>query len=103
MDRNGYNPSILSTTAGVCFLCGYEGDTVRHEVFEGNGSRALSKRYGLWVNLCVRCHSAVHAEPQGEWAVALKKIAQAAFISEGHTQAEFIKVFETGNVKWWEL
>ena len=52
MDRNGYNPSILATEDGVCMLCGLCTDTARHEIFYGTGERSLSKRYGLWVNLC---------------------------------------------------
>ena len=103
MDRNGYNPSIMATTAGECYLCGYEGETVRHEVFGGNGPRALSKRYGLWVNLCVRCHAEVHADPESEKAVTLDTDARAAFIAAGHSQAEFTRIFVIGNIKHWEI
>ena len=103
MDRNGYNPSIMATTAGECYLCGYEGETVRHEVFYGTGTRALSKRYGLWVNICVRCHAEVHADPEGEKAVTLDTDARAAFIAKGHSQAEFNRIFVIGNIKHWEI
>ena len=103
VDRNGYAPSIMATTAGECYLCPYVGDTARHEVFYGTGTRALSKRYGLWVNLCPRCHAEVHADPEGEKAVTLDTDARAAFMAEGHSEAEFIRIFVTGNIKWWEL
>lgn len=103
MDRNGYNESIMATTAGECYLCPYVGDTARHEVFYGTGTRALSKRYGLWVNLCPRCHAEVHADPKGGKADTLDKDAREAFIAAGHSQAEFTRIFITGDIKWWEI
>lgn len=56
MGRNGYNNSILSTENGTCFICGKQCTTVRHEIF-GASNRQLSKKYGLWVNLCPECHN----------------------------------------------
>jgi len=103
MENNGYRPSIMATTAGECYLCPYVGDTARHEVYFGTGTRALSKRYGLWVNLCPACHAEVHADQKGEKAARLDKDAQAAFLAEGHSQAEFRRLFVIGNVKWWEV
>ena len=102
-DRNGYNKSIMATTAGECYLCGYEGETARHEVFYGTGARALSKHYGLWVNLCPRCHAEVHADPESEKAVTLDTDARAAFMAQGHSLAEFTRIFVIGNIKHWEL
>lgn len=61
MDRNGYNPSIYPV--GYCHICGSEGDLIRHEIF-GGSRRQLSKRLGLWVNLCPACHHAVHSRPE---------------------------------------
>ena len=103
LDRNGYSKSIMATTAGECYLCGYVGETARHEVFYGTGTRALSKRYGLWVNLCPRCHAEVHAHPESDKADTLDTDAREAFIAQGHSLAEFRKIFVTGNVKHWEL
>lgn len=103
MDRNGYRPSILATTAGECYLCHHVGDTARHEVYYGTGTRALSKRYGLWVDLCPRCHNQVHGDPDGEKAKVLRTDAERAFIAAGHSPAEFRRLFITGYVKWWEI
>ena len=103
MDRNGYNKSILPTTEGVCFLCGKYCETARHEVFEGNGTRSFSKRYGLWVNICPECHARVHEHPEWKKAVQLKEDGRTAFLNEGHTQSEFIRIFVNGNIKWWEI
>lgn len=102
MDDNGYNESLFDTTEGVCYLCKERKETVRHEVYEGNGRRALSKRYGLWVNICPGCHSEVHLEPECEKAIRLKQEAKDLFIQE-HSPGDFIRIFEIGNVKWWEL
>lgn len=103
MDRNGYNPSILATEDGVCMLCGLCTDTARHEVFYGTGERKLSKRYGLWVNLCPRCHSKVHEDKQGEWNKTLEALAENAFIRHGHSKEEFDRIFRQGFVKHWEI
>jgi len=103
MDRNGYNASIIETEDGVCLLCGLCTDTARHEVFYGPGTRTLSKKYGLWVNLCPNCHAKVHRDKQGEANKALQELARDAFIRNGHTDAEFRRIFVTGDVKWWEV
>ena len=53
LDRNGYAPSIIKPPfeADACFICGYSGKLVRHEVFHGP-NRTKSKNYGCWVKLC---------------------------------------------------
>ncbi|MBQ6501210.1 MAG: hypothetical protein IJI87_07550 [Mogibacterium sp.] len=102
-NNNGYKPSIMDTEEGVCVLCGLCTDTARHEVFYGSGTRALSKRYGLWVNLCPRCHAKVHADPFGDRDKTLREMAENAFIRYGHSREEFQRIFITGNVKDWEI
>ena len=103
MDRNGYNPSIMATTERVCYLCKAQGQTIRHEVFYGVGERTLSKRYGLWVNICTACHSEVHADYEGEKAETLRRDAEAAFIAQGYPRSEFIRIFVKGYIKHWEI
>lgn len=103
MDRNGYNPSLLDTTDGYCYLCHTERQTVRHEIYMGAGERSLSKRYGLWVNICPACHQEVHAQPQGEKAATLRTDAEAAFLSAGYTEDDFREIFEKGSIKHWQL
>ena len=102
MDRNGYNSSLLDTEDGECYLCHTEGQTVRHEIYMGTGERSLSKRFGLWVNLCTKCHAEVHAEPKGRKAEKLDKDGQAAFLASGHTEDEFVTIFRKGFIKNWE-
>lgn len=101
-NNNGYKPSILSTEAGVCVFCGLCTDTARHEIFYGTGERTLSKKYGLWVNLCPRCHARVHADKQGEANRALQELAQDAWLRHGRSLEDFKRLFRTGNVKNWE-
>ena len=103
MDSNGYNKSLLNTEAGVCYICHCEVDTARHEVFGGNGTRAISKRYGLWVNLCPMCHEYIHRNPSSEKAAELRADAERAFIAAGHTPADFTDLFVIGNKKHWEI
>ena len=103
MGRNGYNDSLLDTMPGVCYVCKSYCETARHEVFQGNGTRALSKRYGLWVNICPSCHDYIHNNPLSEDATDLKRDAEEEFLKAGHTPEQFRKIFITGNVKWWEI
>ena len=58
-DRNGYNDSLFITKPGRCFLSGYEGETARHEVFQGS-NRKNSKEDGLWVNVLPEFHNKWH-------------------------------------------
>lgn len=103
MDRNGYNPSVMPTEDGKCMLCKLETQTVRHEVFPGTGPRDLCKRYGLWVNLCPRCHAKVHADPDGDDNRSLRKIAKLMFVRHIGCEDEFIRIFERGDIKNWEI
>ena len=90
MDSNGYNKSLFDTEDGECYICGFVGDTARHEVIYGTGNRAQSKKYGLWVALCPRCHQRVHAnQKEYEW---LKEKAYNLFCEE-HSREFFYKIY----------
>ena len=65
-DRNGYSESLFDTTDGTCYLCGFVGDTARHEIFHG-ANRKLSKAFGLWIAVCPICHTRIHQEDNGEY------------------------------------
>ena len=58
LDRNGYAPTIMQK-AERCYLCGKSGVLQRHEIY-GNAYRDKSKAYGLWVWLCLDCHTDLH-------------------------------------------
>ena len=95
LDRNGYAPSIMETTAGTCYLCGAQTATERHEVF-GSALRTKSKEHGLWVNLCPCCHRtapyAVHRD--GGEAAELKHFTQLAAMERyGWTMHEWKEKF----------
>lgn len=89
LDSNGYAPSILSKDDS-CYLCGYGGDTARHEVFSGVGNRTISKAEGCWVYLCPECHAKVHQESQTN--LILKALCQTEY-ERLHSHDEFMKLF----------
>lgn len=60
LDSNGYAPSIMQSCEDECYICFSGRDLVRHEPI-GGPYRAKSKRLGLWVHLCTRCHEKVHS------------------------------------------
>lgn len=90
MDRNGYNKSLFNTEGGECYICHKIGDTARHEVLHGP-SRQLSKKYGLWLNLCPDCHTRVHARDNGKYRY-LKEDAQRLF-EEHYPDKNFLSLF----------
>lgn len=91
LDSNGYAPSLLRTEC--CFWCKRAScDIVRHEIYHGP-NRNLSKRYGLWVNLCTDCHYLVH-NSDGKMDAILKDIGERAAIKYyGWTKDRFITIF----------
>lgn len=100
LDRNGYAPSILQEDADErCWLCGENGfwnGIDRHEVFGGRGRREKSKRLGLWLTLCRRCHqtrpTAVHQNAD-TMALLHKAGQRAAMEHYGWSSEDFIREF----------
>ena len=89
---NGYGKSLFDTEDGTCINCGYVGDTARHEIIHGP-HRKLAKKFGLWIAVCPRCHSLIHADENGEY-LHYKEEAQARFMNEYNvTTNDFIKLF----------
>ena len=89
---NGYNPSILPTKEGRCYICNKETDTIRHEAFYGTANRKNSKKYGTWIWCCPECHAEVHGNPNDGIDIHLKRNAQWCF-EQYSTRKEFIKIF----------
>lgn len=89
MDRNGYNDSLFETEDGTCYLCGYVGDTARHEILHGP-NRTNSKRYGCWICLCPKCHIEVHREDNGKY-LFLKEAAEQLFINTHAAEDDALK------------
>lgn len=89
-DSNGYNPSILATRDGECYICNSLTETARHEIYFGTANRKNSKKHGLWVNLCPYCHYLVHRNRVTDlW---LKEIGQRKY-ELTHTRDDFVKLF----------
>lgn len=88
--RNGYGKSLFDTEDGVCYICGYNGDTARHEILHG-ANRSNSKKFGLWISVCPRCHRGIHAEDNGTF-LYLKEEAEERFIREYNVTIEEFRV-----------
>lgn len=93
--------SIIQTDRERCFLCGrnphadYFG-LEEHHVYEGEGRRKISERYGLKVYICGgRCHregkDSVHKNAKVDRA--LKRVVQKrAMQYYGWTTEQFIEI-----------
>jgi len=89
MDRNGYNPSILSKME-ECYITKISGcDLVRHEVYFGVANRPISKREGFWVLLVPRVHQQVHSDR--ELDLKLKRECQERY-ELTHSREEFMEL-----------
>lgn len=92
--------SIIQQDKSYCFLCGSRTgqglDALEeHHIFEGNGKRTMSERYGLKVYLCgLSCHreGTESAHKCKETKDMLHKLAQTKF-EELHSRDEFVLVF----------
>ena len=99
LDANGYAPSIVQIFEDrVCFNCEASGDLARHEIFNGY-NRKKSKAYGLWVNLCPRCHMQIHDHSDRSLKVAGQIRCMAEY---GWTVEEFRERFGKSYVEVWE-
>lgn len=91
--------------ANECYLCrllyGHSNTSTlhTHHIFEGgtSGRRAMSEKYGLTVRLCPMHHNAsnesVHARPNGENDLILKRMAQEYYEANIGTRQDFIRDF----------
>ena len=90
LDRNGYRTSLFDTEDGRCYVCKTYRETARHEVLFGP-NRQLSKRYGLWINVCPGCHDRVHKASNEDY-LYLKEKAQRLFEKE-YPDDSFLAIF----------
>ena len=89
LDRNGYSPSLLNKADNECYLCHKQGALQRHEIY-GASNRDFSKKLGMWIDVCPRCHSLIHNNPVDH--IPLKQEGQRIFEREyGHER--FVAVF----------
>lgn len=91
LDRNGYAPTIMQP-ACRCYMCAKGTTLQRHEIY-GNAYRDKSKRYGLWVWLCMECHHNIHFV-NAEQKVLLREQGQTQAMKRyGWSKPEFIERF----------
>ena len=76
-----------------CYVCGSTQYVQRHEVFYGRAYRDKSKKYGTWVNLCMKCHDKVHFGKDHSLDIELKKKAQRLF-EEVYGHDRFMQEFD---------
>ena len=89
--------SIITDNLEQCIECGRYGVN-KHEVFYGNGKRALSIKYGLVIPLCQCEHhnqfnsTGIHFDKElnDKWHRTAQVMAMKYY---GWTEAEFIKIF----------
>jgi Zn-finger protein len=79
--NSSYVPSKIQTTC-ECFICHKPYNLARHHCIHGRGLRQLAEEDGLWVWLCVKCHSDLHDKPDHPHDAELKKLAQQTFVYE---------------------
>jgi hypothetical protein len=64
-----------------------------HEVYEGNGRRQLSIKYGMQVKVCNECHRDIQLHPLHGRDLELKQEFQRKFEAEGNSREGFIRIF----------
>ena len=78
-----------------CYVCRRQSQLHKHHIFEGNGRRELSEKYGCWVYLCGRHHNlsdaGVHFNK--DFDMKLKQKCQKILEEDGMSRKEFISIF----------
>ena len=86
--------SIISNER-YCLVCGTPMNLHKHHIYEGNGRRSLSEKWGAWCYLCPRHHNmsnqGVHFNKTLD--LKLKQQCQKAWEFKFGTREEFIKTF----------
>lgn len=93
-----------------CYFCKKTADLTQHHAIPGNGNRKICDEFGLWVYLCMGCHSEVHDKCTDKYRF-LQAQAQRDFIREqgkkGFTESvarevwysRFLKFYDTEDGK----
>lgn len=85
----------LISNERFCVVCGTPFDIHKHHIFEGNGRRKLSEKYGCWCYLCGRHHNMSNAgvHYNKKLDLKLKQKCQEAFEYQIGTRDEFRQLF----------
>ena len=78
-----------------CYLCGSTENLEKHHLMHGTANRKWADKYGLFVNLCDRCHRFPKVGVHGGNTVVdllLKLIAQLCFEAK-HSHEKWMQVF----------
>lgn len=83
------------SNAPECLVCGFTYNLHKHHIFEGNGRRQLSEKWGCWCYLCAKHHNmskgGVHFNNLLE--KRLKQMCQRKWEEQNGSREEFIKIF----------
>ena len=78
-----HSVSVLQGKRKVCYVSGQKTDLQKHHIFHGEGRREVSDRYGFWVYLQAKYHSAalggLHAYPNSGLDLQLKRLCQRKY------------------------
>ena len=86
-------PSLLTNDmTDKCFLCGHYGVIHKHHIF-GASRRNTSEKYGLYVHLCVGCHTYIHGKYGKEMMQYLHELGQKVYEEQIGSREQFIKEF----------
>lgn len=71
--------SIIDNTP-MCYHCGSEVNLQRHHMIKGVAYRWKAEEDGLWIFLCVDCHTYLHGKHGHELDLLYKKEAERAWL-----------------------
>ena len=77
---------------GECWACGTITGLTTHHIFAGNPNRSLSEKYGLYVSLCIVCHTRIQLYKSVTEVERLKQEAQRRF-EKVYGHDKFLEVF----------
>ena len=83
---------ITKDVSDRCFLCGHYGVMHKHHIF-GASRRDASERHGLFVHLCVGCHTYVHGKHGAELMQYLHEVGQTVYEQQIGSREQFIEEF----------
>ena len=83
---------ITKDRSDRCFLCSKFGVMHKHHIF-GASRRNASEKHGLFVHLCVECHTQVHGKYGAALMQYLHELGQRAYEDQIGSREQFIDEF----------
>lgn len=98
-DQNGKLKIVKKDRNSPCFMCGAWG-AEEHHCMNKRSLRDKADKLGLTVMLCSTCHYLLHNghSPYMDSKTYLKKLAEEAYINDGHTSKQWYDLFYENNI-----